>query len=64
MQQGRGLQETNRNYSLKIGECSVSTVKKRLADFHLVIHQLLVEIRLHVLRGLGALPHRSSSWPI
>lgn len=22
-QEGRGLQETNRNYSLKIGECSV-----------------------------------------
>jgi magnesium-transporting ATPase (P-type) len=25
-QQGRGLQEPNRNYSLKIGECSVSWV--------------------------------------
>jgi magnesium-transporting ATPase (P-type) len=24
LQQGRGLQETNRSYSLKIGECSVS----------------------------------------
>jgi phospholipid-translocating ATPase len=24
LQQGRGLQEANRSYSLKIGECSVS----------------------------------------
>lgn len=36
LQQGRGLQEVNRNYSLKIGECSVSAarfVTRRLADF-------------------------------
>lgn len=26
LQQGRGLQENDRNYSLKIGECSVSLI--------------------------------------